>query len=327
MKTWMTSGLALAGLALLPMASLAETADRDTTLTETEQHQKGDARATSHEVIVVTAPALYEMAATSETMVTPPTSSALVEADTLNPNQGSQANGLCTPSADDDPATWICEAAACPISNATWWVRRSAEYRALVYQTFHFASLRAVQLGHDRAPGTWAVVVDLDETVMSNSAYTYERERCGLGYTRESWADWSEDEAATILPGVRAFIETVYAQGGVVVGVTNRRDSEAPHTHPILRGAGIQYEFVLFRGNADDATGEKEARFEQVPALLAERGYPDADVALYIGDQITDFPDLTQSDFEGMTEFRGPFGSQYFVLPNPMYGSWEPGGH
>ncbi len=245
----------------------------------------------------------------------------------LNADQGSaSAGGTCAPHPDDDPDTWICEAeTACAPARGSYWVRHSAEYQALVDQTFHFASLRALQLGQERAPGTWAVVVDLDETVLSNAPYNYERERCGRGYSRASWADWSRAQQATLLPGATAFADLVYAQGGLVVGVTNRRESEGPWTAPILEAGGFQHEFVLYRGDAEGATGEKEARFEAVPALLAERGYADTQVVIYMGDQITDFPDLDQMSFPDGID--GPFGISYFVLPNPMYGSWESGGH
>jgi predicted secreted acid phosphatase len=36
------------------------------------------------------------------------------------------------------------------------------------------------------------------------------------------------------------------------------------------------------------------------------------------GDNLEDFPGMSQERYEG-----GAFGSRYFVLPNPSYGSWE----
>ncbi len=246
---------------------------------------------------------------------------------TATAQEGGGVPKTCAPSADDDPATWTCEAVTCDVSKATRWVRYSAEYKALLHQTFHFAELRAVQLGHMYEPGTWVVAVDIDETIVNNSAYSYEQEKCGRSYTRESWYDWTKEEAAVMLPGARRFIDLVYNQGGLVVGVTNRRENEAPYTKAVLNRYGVPYELILFRGDAKDATGEKEERWENVPGMLAERGYDDTKIVMYMGDQITDFPDLDQSLAENRNGGYTDFGVSYFVLPNPMYGSWEGDGH
>ncbi len=240
--------------------------------------------------------------------------------------QGAQpANAACTPPSSDDPATWLCEAEGpvCGTSNAARWVHRSAEYQALVAQTFHFASLQALTYGKTYEPGTWVVAVDLDETIISNAMYTVERDRCGHGYSRESWADWSAAERATPLPGAKAFMDLVYAQGGLVVGVTNRREQESGWTKAVLKRFDLPVEFVLYRGDSDGASGEKEARWNLVPALLASQGHRDAEIVMWMGDQITDFPELDQSIYATDGQIQGPFGTRYIVLPNPMYGEWE----
>jgi predicted secreted acid phosphatase len=45
---------------------------------------------------------------------------------------------------------------------------------------------------------------------------------------------------------------------------------------------------------------------------------PPLKVVLWMGDNIRDFPALTQVSAGSPEEF----GTRYFVLPNPMYGSW-----
>jgi predicted secreted acid phosphatase len=42
-----------------------------------------------------------------------------------------------------------------------------------------------------------------------------------------------------------------------------------------------------------------------------------------VGDNIQDFPKLSQSLRDEADAAFGAFGTRYFVLPNPMYGSWE----
>src|SRR5690606_21342070 len=84
-------------------------------------------------------------------------------------------------------ATWMARGllamllaglAACqahpPMSGAVHWYRNSAELKAIFEQTFEVAAreLRARSTG--MAPGTWAVILDVDETLLDNSGYVVE---------------------------------------------------------------------------------------------------------------------------------------------------------
>jgi predicted secreted acid phosphatase len=44
---------------------------------------------------------------------------------------------------------------------------------------------------------------------------------------------------------------------------------------------------------------------------------------MWLGDNIQDFPMLTQTLRSGPDSAYNKFGVSYFLLPNPMYGSWE----
>jgi predicted secreted acid phosphatase len=44
----------------------------------------------------------------------------------------------------------------------------------------------------------------------------------------------------------------------------------------------------------------------------------------FLGDNIRDFPGLGQSVREQPDQAFAAFGTRFFLLPNPMYGSWEP---
>src|SRR3954470_17477724 len=51
------------------------------------------------------------------------------------------------------------------------WVQQSAEYEAAVRQTYLMAEDHVERAAPGRAAGTWGVVLDADETVISNLAY------------------------------------------------------------------------------------------------------------------------------------------------------------
>lgn len=46
-------------------------------------------------------------------------------------------------------------------------------------------------------------------------------------------------------------------------------------------------------------------------------------VLMFVGDNIQDFPLLAQDVRKQVDEAFAKFGDSFFVLPNPMYGSWE----
>jgi predicted secreted acid phosphatase len=47
------------------------------------------------------------------------------------------------------------------------------------------------------------------------------------------------------------------------------------------------------------------------------------EILAWVGDNILDFPGTAQSmRAQGVTAFS-EFGVRWFVLPNPMYGSWQ----
>jgi predicted secreted acid phosphatase len=73
----------------------------------------------------------------------------------------------------------------------------------------------------------------------------------------------------------------------------------------------------------DDGPSDKTARLESVTEGTTAAGLPPLEVVAILGDNILDFPGLDQSlRGKGATAFVD-FGARYFVLPNPMYGSWE----
>lgn len=200
----------------------------------------------------------------------------------------------------------------------------SAEYRALVHQAYNVATERVRQAAATREPGTWAVIVDADETVLSNLPYYIEQVRegdNGSGLGRTAWQQRSE---APALPAAKAFLEEVRSLGGRIVVVTNRAAFQNDETRENLTAAGLPYDAVLSHPISLD--GFKEPRFDAVGEGLEDEGLPPLEVVLYLGDRIGDFPE-PEPDAARPFEL---FGDKYLILPNPIYGDWmetmpEPG--
>jgi len=213
------------------------------------------------------------------------------------------------------------EPSASEPSRAIRWVRDSAEYQALVFQVYRAATAHVEAAAASRAEGTWGIVADADETLIDNSLYQVEREREGLGFTRESWRAWTERREAVPVPGARAFLARVRALGGRIAVITNRRESECPDTEAVLQAHGLVYDVILCR--ADDGPGDKSGRFGAVVDGTTPAGLPPLEVVAVVGDNIEDFPGQSQALRGKSAEAFSAFGARFFVLPNPMYGSWE----
>ena len=221
----------------------------------------------------------------------------------------------CAPAARTAPAP----AATPEFSLALRWMRRSAEYRAATRQTYRLAEQRLAELAPAVEPGHWGVILDADETVLDNSGYAVRRESLDSGYTEASWTAWVREEAAGTVPGAVAFTRRVHALGGRVVIVTNRADAVCGETRATLRKVGVDADAVLCQ--PADAS-DKNPRFARVENGTAAPGLPPLAVLEWVGDNIQDFPWLTQA-VRGDTATYALFGRRYFVLPNPDYGSWQ----
>jgi 5'-nucleotidase (lipoprotein e(P4) family) len=206
-------------------------------------------------------------------------------------------------------------------SEAIRWSRDSAEHRALFLQVYRAASTHVEREAAARAPGTWAVILDADETVIDNSLYQLERARAGQPFDSASWRAWCARREAVPLPGAGAFLSRVRALGGRIAIVTNRSAAECPDTEAVFRAHGLAYDVMLCK--PDSGPSDKNPRFEAVARGTTPAGLPPLEIVAVVGDNIQDFPEKTQAIRERGDEAFADFGARFFVLPNPMYGSWE----
>jgi len=210
---------------------------------------------------------------------------------------------------------------------AILWTQSSAEYRALAYQAFDLAKLRLDAALAKQKPGRaaragkgMAIVVDVDETVLDNSRFQAELILRGVGYTPQAWQAWCDRAEAGAVPGAAEFLNYAAGRGVQVFYITNRRQPEKAGTMANLKNAGfpnVSEETVMIRENASPS---KEARREKVRARYR--------IVMLVGDNLNDFNDnfsgKSIADRKAEVEReRAAFGSEYIVIPNPMYGDWE----
>jgi 5'-nucleotidase (lipoprotein e(P4) family) len=216
----------------------------------------------------------------------------------------------------------VASAAAAAYADDVAWVLGSAEYQAAVWQAYALAGRRIEELAAGRTPGSWAVALDVDETVLSNVQYEVELEGTGIDFDEPTWQAWIARRAATPLPGALRFLRRVHELGGRIALVTNRDELERADTEANLRAAQVPFDFLLLRPSPDRSA--KAPRWQAVDEGTAAPGEPPAKILLWVGDNIKDFPGLDQSLREAGEEALAAFGDRFVMVPNPMYGSWKP---
>jgi 5'-nucleotidase (lipoprotein e(P4) family) len=205
------------------------------------------------------------------------------------------------------------------LSPALHWFRNSAEYRAITLEVYRLAASRLEPAVSGLATGTWGVIMDADETILDNSEYQRRLDGSGGRFSETTWAAWVRERAATLVPGALEFTQRVHQLGGRLAVVTNRADSLCVPTQENLAAVGVQADLVLCQ---PPGQSDKNPRFERVQDGTAAPGLPPLTIVEWLGDNIQDFPGLTQAVRDDPAALS-PFGVRFFTLPNPIYGSWQ----
>lgn len=201
------------------------------------------------------------------------------------------------------------------------WMQQSGEREALSYQTYA-AAARAFDAAKTKDGLKKAAVVDLDETTLDNMPYAAWQVVTGSPWTNQSWLAWRNSKAIPTVPGSKEFVNHVIDNGGTVFFVSNSDHTEVPAVIEDLKRLGyhgIEPDRFLFRTN----TSNKQPRFEDIK----KRGY---DIVVQVGDDLGDFNGefwhkTNAQRRELVRQNAAKFGTQWFILPNPVYGNWLKG--
>ncbi len=88
--------------------------------------------------------------------------------------------------------------------SALLWQQNSAEYKALCYQSFNIArrNLENIQSSEGKP---YAIITDIDETVLDNSPYNGMQVEKDKDYEKTDWSEWGKLQKAKALPGAVEF--------------------------------------------------------------------------------------------------------------------------
>ena len=159
----------------------------------------------------------------------------------------------------------------------------------------------------------YAVVMDLDETVMDNSQYQVQLFRKNESFNQSSWSNWVNMEKAKLLPGAKDFINFLRSKNIQIIFMSNRMDYNLVPTKNNLQSLGVFSESDIFLLRLDKSDKKDVRRKEIFNSSGRMKKYPPFNVIAYFGDQYGDFPKVDDID---------EWPKQYYMFPNPMYGKW-----
>jgi 5'-nucleotidase (lipoprotein e(P4) family) len=243
--------------------------------------------------------------------------------------------GLAGPALGQDPP-------ASDLLNATLWTQRSVEFKATALAAFALARVRLDQALADpnwtAAPkeqtGAYqslppAVVVDLDETILDNSAYQAWMALKDTTFDPKTWNAYVKTVTSLAIPGAMEFATYADGKGVKVFYISNRTAEEEAATRRNLEKLGFPLgapvdTMLMTRKQPDwgSAKGTRRAHVAKSYRIL-----------LNIGDNFGDFVDEYRgSEAERLKVFeehKPRWGREWIMIANPTYGSFEsaPFGH
>lgn len=215
------------------------------------------------------------------------------------------------------------------------FVQTSPEFAANNIQTYKIATSKidialkdkswtaALEQGTNFSDKPPAIIVDVDETVLDNSAHQARAILGGFSYPT-GWLEWGNQASAPAVAGVKDFLNYADSKGVTIFYVTNRVSELRKSTIENIIKLGLPFDEsanpLMMKGE-NGWGSEKTSR-----RTLIAKEYR---IILMAGDQITDFISLEESSvsmdarLQLSSKYEEMWGEKWFMITNPMYGKWE----
>lgn len=220
--------------------------------------------------------------------------------------------------------------------NAVLWTQHSQEFKGNAMTAYALARIRLDQALRDRnwtaAPAEQtgkfgklppAVVLDVDETVLDNSAYQAWNVVAGTDFDPKSWDAFVNSKSSLPIPGAVEFAQYAASKGVTVFYVTNRNKDEEPATRENLE----MYKFPLSDKVDTVLTQDEQPDWKSAKGTRRAVIAKSYRILLDIGDNFGDFVDAykgTEDERQKIWEDnKERWGHEWIVIANPTYGSFE----
>lgn len=240
------------------------------------------------------------------------------------------------------------DAAEPPIDRGILWVRTAAEFEALALQAYAAASEDLDRMIADKSWSAFppqenaedlplAIIADVDETVVSNVEFQVTLEQ---PFKNAKLDAWNDANMAKPIPGAVDFFRKATEAGVTVFYVTNRPcEAKSGVQHPCPQEAVTLQDLIEI---GIEVTPETLMLANEQPHWDREKVTRRAEIAkthriiMLFGDDLGDFITCSRAKpLEPCTvgatiasrsndtyKYSDFWGEGWYVLPNPMHGSW-----
>lgn len=236
---------------------------------------------------------------------------------------------------------------------ATLWMQHSAEYRAAALQAFESAraqlkaatkcgTAEAGQLQQSKgacgAKSPWAkrpaaIIFDLDETLLDNSAYQAFQIKHRELYEDARWQTWVKSEEALAIAGAVDFVKDA-SKAARIYYVSDRAcrqpidkikaELKLRELCPQLLDTMSRMDKLGFPKAKDRSAFYLKGMYadlkskEEIRQKIAAKHR----IAMLVGDDLKDFVESQAVYADNEAKLAPLWGKRWFIIPNPAYGSW-----
>ena len=201
----------------------------------------------------------------------------------------------------------------------TLWYQNAAEVDALYQQGYNVATNKLKELLKQPTEKPYSIVLDIDETVLSNIPFQVKMIKDGTAFNPKLWDEWVQKAEAKPVAGAKEFLQFADKNKVQIYYISDRTDAQVDATIKNLEAQGLPVQgrdHLMFKKEGDKS---KEGRRQEV--------IKHTNLVMLFGDNLVDFAEFStksEADRDKMFEqLKAEFGDKFIIFPNPMYGSWE----
>ena len=199
------------------------------------------------------------------------------------------------------------------------WYQNAAEVDALYQQGYNVATSKLKELLKQPTSKPYSIVLDIDETVLSNIPFQVKMIKDGTAFNPKLWDEWVQKAEAKPVAGAKEFLQFADKNKVQIYYISDRTEAQVDATIKNLEAQGLPVQgrdHLMFKKEGDKS---KEGRRQEV--------LKHTNLVMLFGDNLVDFAEFStksEADRDKMFEqLKAEFGDKFIIFPNPMYGSWE----
>ena len=165
------------------------------------------------------------------------------------------------------------------------WYQNAAEVDALYQQGYNIATAKLKELLKQPTTKPYSIVLDIDETVLSNIPFQVKMVKDGTAFNPKLWDEWVQKAEATPVAGAKEFLQFADKNKVQIYYISDRTDAQVDATIKNLEAQGLPVQgrdHLMFKKEGDKS---KEGRRQEV--------IKHTNLVMLFGDNLVDFAEFS----------------------------------